>query len=419
MGEIIEKLQSYNLNEESYEKVLKTIQDKVNGIEDIDWQEIIDKYDIKIDGKPIHRDTLRKSSQTIFGAGFVSEYLEQKYSKENSGLSEDEYFKELEVKKREMFIQTQKYRDVMNQYKQLQREQSRAESMNDIIEYAFSQRQNRQPVRFEKIKQVNDKKEVVCSFADVHMGADFCIKGFNGEIINEYNKDVVKDRFNQLYNELIDFCKLHGTNKVRLVDLGDSIEGCLHLSQLRAMKSDIVDDIIDYADLIVDFVTQLTKEGLIIDMYTSQGNHGDLRLLTGKKGDFPHENLEKIYSKWLERNMRNNPNFTLHDNLEGLNYFDVLGYKFLSAHGQDERNIKNSIDEYENTYGININYFLVGHLHSKFEGDISKDKEVIQVRSVMGINEYSQQIKKTSKAGALMFTVEEGKGKKHINEVVF
>ena len=82
MREIIEKLQSYNLNEETYEKVLKTIQDKVNGIEDIDWQEIIDKYDIKIDGKPIHRDTLRKSSQTIFGAGFVSEYLEQKYSKE-------------------------------------------------------------------------------------------------------------------------------------------------------------------------------------------------------------------------------------------------------------------------------------------------------------------------------------------------
>lgn len=413
---IKEKLGEYGLTEKQYEELMEDIQSIKDGTckyESDKWQYLVDKYNLVW-----NKDSLRKS-QDIIGGIFAYNYMKEKYSKENTALSEDEYFKELELKKREIFIETQKNRDILNEYKQLQREQSRDENINSIIEYAFEKRKNKPIFTFERIEPINNKKEVVISFADVHLGADFCIKGFNGEIINEYNPQIVRERFEILHNELLDFCELHKTNKVRIVDLGDSIEGCLHLSQLRAMKSDIVDDIIDYADLIIDFVTSLTNNGLIIDMYTSQGNHADLRLLTGKKGDFSHENLEKIYSKWLERNMRNNPNFTLHDNLEGLNYFDVFGYTFLSSHGQNEKNVKNSIQEYEDTYNININYFLVGHLHCKNEFEVAKDKEVVQVRSVMGINEFSQQIKRTSSAGALIFTVEEGKGKKHVNEVKF
>ena len=62
---------------------------------------------------------------------------------------------------------------------------------------------------------------------------------------------------------------------------------------------------------------------------------------------------------------------------------------------------------------------LVGHLHCKNEIEVANGKEVIQVRSVVGINEYSNNIKKTSNAGAIMFTVHKDYGKKYVNEVKF
>jgi hypothetical protein len=223
---------------------------------------------------------------------------------------------------------------------------------------------------------------------------------------------------NKLYNEILEFSRLFGINKLRIIDCGDALEGKIHLSQLQSLKSDIVDDIIDYSDFILSWINKLSED-FIIDVYTSEGNHSDLRLMTGKKGDFPHENLEKIYFKWLEKNLEKNPNVTTHRNKDGLNYFDVCGYKFLTAHGQNERALRTSIEKYETVYKIPINYFIMGHLHSKNEIDISDNKEAIQVRSIIGMNDFAEMIGKNSPSGALMFTVEEGVGKKYINEVKF
>lgn len=411
---IIEELERINLTSQTYENLMDDISKMKDGIERKDWQKLISKYDL-----PLNADSLRKMNDGI-GGYFAYEYMKEKLAKQSSSLSENEFFKEMELKKREMFIETQKYRDIMNEYRQMQREQAREEATNKIIEDAFNKRCKYTRYEFKQKKDsLNDDVQIVASWADAHLGADFCIKGFDGEIINEYNPSIFKQRLNEFRNELIDFCHLNNTNRIHLIDLGDSIEGILHLSQLQAMKSYVVDDIIDYADIISDFVEDLTDNGLIIDMYTSEGNHGDCRLLTGKKGDFPHENFERIYFKWLAKATKNNENITLHTNLNGLNYFDVNGYKILSAHGQNEKNVKNSIKEYEDMFDIKINYFLVGHLHCKNEIEVSKDKEVIQVRSMMGINDYSQSIKKTSHAGATMFTIHKNYGKKYVNEVKF
>jgi hypothetical protein len=218
-------------------------------------------------------------------------------------------------------------------------------------------------------------------------------------------------------DELIDFGKLHNVKKLSLVDLGDSIEGLLHISQLKSLRGNIVDDIMDYADFIEDWLFSLSNEHFIIDFYTSEGNHADLRILTGKKGDFPHENLERIYTRFLKKAFKNNPNVTIHDSVDGLNYFNVNGFNFLTAHGNKENNLRSSIKDYDDTYGIDVQYFVVGHLHCKNEFEVSKGKEVIQVRSIMGINEFAKDIKKSSDAGATMFIVRKDYGKKYINDV--
>jgi hypothetical protein len=73
-----EELARYGLTKESYEAVCKEIEMKINGSSDVDWTEIKDKYDILCAA-----DTIRKSSSTIFGGQFRTEYLKNRSISEN------------------------------------------------------------------------------------------------------------------------------------------------------------------------------------------------------------------------------------------------------------------------------------------------------------------------------------------------
>jgi hypothetical protein len=382
--------------------------------EDLDWSDIVNYC-----GFTCHYDSLRKAMQpSEYGGYAIYKYLKDRLV--SSQLSEDNIVKQINLAQRDIFKERQKLRDEKNEYSTWLREQSRMELFFERIDEAVDKlilKKNR-PLPL-PITINDDTDKMFSAFADPHYGCEFSIKGFLGEIINEYNPDIFKKRMIEYRDELIDFGKKYNTKHLSLVDLGDSIEGLLHISQLKSVKGNIVDDIMDYADFIEEWLFSLSKSGFVIDFYTSEGNHSDLRLLTGKKGDFPHENLERVYTRSLKKMFKNNPNVTIHDSLDGLNYFSINGFSFLTAHGNKEGNLKNSISDYEDTYKISVDYFCVGHLHSKNEFEVAKGKEVIQVRSLMGINDFSKDIKKTSDAGATMFIVRKGYGKKYINDLKF
>ncbi len=70
---LIDEISKVGLTENQYEECVQLIIDKKNNVNDIDWQDIIDKYDL-----PITSDTLRKANGTIFGGAFIAEYFENK-----------------------------------------------------------------------------------------------------------------------------------------------------------------------------------------------------------------------------------------------------------------------------------------------------------------------------------------------------
>ena len=77
MIDFVEELRKYGLDEKTYELCLSDISEKVKGNLDLDWQEIVDKYQL-----PISKDCLRKaSSANVFGNVFVSEYF--RFKKKN------------------------------------------------------------------------------------------------------------------------------------------------------------------------------------------------------------------------------------------------------------------------------------------------------------------------------------------------
>ncbi len=387
----------------------RIISAKENGLIDLDKSEI---YELLFCEK-LSSDESRKR---LYSVKKVVEILK---NEQYQSISDDKILKQIEKAQREIYKERQKLRDEKNEYNAWLKEQARMELFFERIDESVDRLIKTKPRNIPEPITLDDEEiKIVCSFADCHYGVEFNIQGFNNEIINIYNPEVFKNRMWKLRDELLEFCKIHNCYNVSIVDLGDSIENILHISQIKSLRGNIVDDIMDYAEFIADWLENLSNK-IYIDFYTSEGNHGDLRLLTGNKNDFPHENLERIYSRFIQKLLKDNSNIKIHKSLNGLNYFDVNGFKFLTAHGNNEKTLKDSIKEYEDTYDIKINYMLVGHLHSKNEIEVSNGKEVIQVRSLMGINEYSTSIKRTSTAGALMFTVHKNYGKKYVNEVKF
>ena len=90
----IKEIEFNGLTQEQYEKCLETILNKKLGTNDIEWQEIVDVYDL-----PMSAVTLRKANGTIFGGAFVAEYLKNKTTTNNIGTNNKENCREVSINK--------------------------------------------------------------------------------------------------------------------------------------------------------------------------------------------------------------------------------------------------------------------------------------------------------------------------------
>lgn len=93
-----QELNNFGLTKENFELCLKDISDKTTGINDYDWADIIEKYNLNC-----AKDTLRKaSSMKPFGGAFVYNYLKESNVSEinnNIELAKKSYKSETDVNK--------------------------------------------------------------------------------------------------------------------------------------------------------------------------------------------------------------------------------------------------------------------------------------------------------------------------------
>ena len=89
---------------------------------------------------------------------------------------------------------------------------------------------------------------------------------------------------------------------------------------------------------------------------------------------------------------------------------NILGYNVLGIHGEC-KNLENAIKDFSKTYGVDISFLIGGHKHHQNSSNIGIESDVIGVPSVIGIDDYSLSLHKTSDPGATLFVLEDGKGK--------
>lgn len=258
--------------------------------------------------------------------------------------------------------------------------------------------------------RVYGNREGCLIFADTHYGVDLKITGLFGEVINEYNPEIFEQRMWNLLTQVIDICEKEGFTSLNVYDLGDEVDGILRVSQLWKLRYGVIESTVRYGRFITEWLNELSKHVHIKYQMVKDSNHCQLRLLNQPKGTFKDENMAYIIAEKIMDRLECNPNFEFIQNPTGYVFDNILGYNVLGIHGEG-KSLEVAIKDFSKTYGVDISFLIGGHKHHQNSSNIGIMSDVISVPSVIGVDDHSLSLHKTSDPGATLFVLEAGKGK--------
>ena len=178
----------------SYEDELQTLIDKVEGISDKDWEEMVDDLDLNC-----HPDSLRKSFNTGRYCGYrVAKYYQNKI--DNDIYSSDE-LAEIERKKDELYKETVKLRDQRRERNKQLMSEARIENLMSVIKESIDEMPDLHSdyKSFDKTQQSD--VEACAMISDIHLGMK-CDNQFN-----YYDVEVAEERLNHFKDRVIYYCR--------------------------------------------------------------------------------------------------------------------------------------------------------------------------------------------------------------------
>ena len=323
------------------------------------------------------------------------------------GDSEDEYFKKLQIEKREIQKERAKFQTEKLEYNKWLREEARDELITEKICDAITALP---PLEIPEKTGYKCRNRIGCLiWGDEHFGTEFELYGLFGEVINSYSPDIFYKRMWDLLHQTIDVVKKEDLDELHLYSMGDFADGILRVSQLMKLRYGVVESTVLYADFICNWLNELSKH-INIKFQMVKGNHTELRMLSQPKGTFTNENMDLVVKSMIKTRLAENPNFKMIENPTGMIYDEIFGLSILGIHGE-VKSMEKAIKDFSHTYGVKISYLIAGHLHHSKSEVVGVNCETINVPSIIGIDDYSLSLNKISNAGATLLIMEEGKGK--------
>ena len=331
------------------------------------------------------------------------EAYEQIFSQENFT---NQQILTYEEQKRELEKAKIKLRTEKLEYNKWLREEARDELICEKICSAIRAQNSLVVPESIVVNKVN--RSAVLAFGDEHYAAEFTIYGLYGEIINSYSPEIFEQRMWDLFYQTIDIIEKEHLTTLYVFALGDFTDGILRCSQLMKLRYGVVEGTVRYANFIANWLNELSKY-VKVKYQMVYGNHSELRMLGQPKGTFKEENTGMFVREIIKTYLENNPNFEMIINPTGLIFDNIEGLNVLGIHGE-VKNMENAIKDFSNTYNTNIQILLGGHMHHYKAETVGVNKDVINVPSIIGIDDYSMSLNKTSNPGAVLFCIEETKG---------
>lgn len=396
MNDILKKLPEEN--EDQY--IWKVGQAKDAGLIDATWEELTPRLNTELS---IEETEWRGSSAFRKAYRWMQRAYDNVF-RQNGFIGT--HGDELDVKKREVEKATIKLRTEKLEYNRWLREEARDELICDKICDAI--RAQSSLVSPEPIVVNKSSRSAVLAFGDEHYAAEFTIYGLYGEIINSYSPEIFEQRMWDLFRQVVDIIQREELTTLYVFALGDFTDGILRCSQLMKLRYGVVEGTVKYANFIANWLNELSKY-VKVKYQMVYGNHSELRMLGQPKGTFKEENTGMFVREMIKAYLEKNPNFEMIINPTGLIFDNIEGLNVLGIHGE-VKNMENAIKDFSNTYNTNIQILLGGHMHHYKAETVGINKDVINVPSIIGIDDYSMSLNKTSNPGAVLFCIEENKG---------
>ena len=390
-------------NETEDECLFRIGEAKRDGLLDLTWTEIADFFN-----KTFRENDTEYRTESSYRKKFKN-YIDAKDMLVKSKFTEsgfDKQYNELEVKKRELQKEKVKLQTEKLEYNRWLREEARDELICEKI--CETIRNSNSLIIPSPISVDKASRSAVLAFGDEHYSAEFTIYGLHGEIINSYSPEIFEQRMWDLFYQTINIIDKEHLTTLYVFSLGDFTDGVLRCGQLMKLRYGVIEGTVKYANFIANWLNELTKY-VKVKYQMVYGNHSELRMLGQPKGTFKEENTGMFVREMIKAYLENNSNFEMIINPTGLIFDNIEGLNVLGIHGE-VKNMENAIKDFSNTYNTNIQILIGGHMHHYKVETVGVNKEVINVPSIIGIDDYSMSLNKISNPGAVLFFVEENKG---------
>ena len=323
-----------------------------------------------------------------------------------SKMESDEYSNKLEEQRIELEKQRQKLYATKTEYTRQVRQQSRFEL---FYENVANEIKVLDVPEFVNIDYSVNNKEYLLTIADIHAGANFITE------TNEYSFEEITKRFNKLFIDTIYFIEEHQLRHIKVLCLGDDIQGILRLSDLQLNESSVVKATVFVAKTIANFLNELSKYCYIDYYHCPTSNHSQIRPLGTKASEIASEDVEYIICNYIKDVLINNNRITINTNF-GYEYIEipVFNFKTIAMHGHTIKNIDSSLKDL--TYHKKTFYTTVflAHYHAAKMGVVGEmpdtDCEVIVCPSFIGSCPYSNSLLKGAKPSCCIFGYDEKYG---------
>lgn len=322
--------------------------------------------------------------------------------------SEDDYFKELQIQKRELEKERKKLQTEKLDYNRWIREDARDEMITEEICNSI---RTLTPLCIpDYIEPVHSNESRLLAYGDAHYGIEFQLKDLFGNIINEYSPEIFEERMWDMMNQVVEIVLDKHINELTIFDLGDGIDGIIRLSsQLMKLRYGIIDSSIKYANFISEWLNELSQYVRIKFQMVEDSNHSQLRICGAKKNAFSEENMSKVIMSIIKERLKDNPNIVIIENPTGMNYAQMSTFATLGYHGESKNALK-AINDFSRTYNVPISYLIGAHIHHMKSEEAGIQCETLGIRSIIGVDPYGLSLNKTSNAGASLFTFDQLKG---------
>lgn len=341
---------------------------------------------------------------------FFEKFLSILENDEINNIQDENKLQEILIAKKELEKERKKIQTINLEYNQYVRDISRFELFNEKIKEAID---NMPALIFSNTIQdkFNSKQTAVLCISDAHNGVEINMQTVFNEPINIYSPDILKKRLNKLADTVIkDYKNNFNYKKLIVFDLGDGIQNILRLSDIAKLKTGVIDSVLQYAEMISQFLNKIQNElNIQIEFSCLGGNHSELRLIsTGR--NWESENLGKVIRKFIALRLKDNQNIKV-DPYSDFSFKQIEGINILAIHGSDSKKNINEISYWEQYHNITIDILLMGHFHHQEQISLgyspTGDKEIIIVPSLIGIDEFSRKNRKLARAGAKFILFED------------